>query len=169
MKPRRLRSRRGATALEFTMAGVPLMFMLFSVFESARGMWTYEMMAYAVREGTRYAAMHGRGCGTPNSCQVTIGQLASYIHTAGPLISSSSTLTFTPATGTATSGTISSLASNSTVWPPTGANSPGQNVKISVSYPFQTVLAVFWAGAGPPLNDSQTFTLRASSTEPIQF
>ena len=166
---RRLRSRRGSTSLEFIMAGIPLMFILFSAFESARGMWTYEMMAYAVREGTRYASVHGNGCSSPNSCQVTIGQIASRIQTSGPLISSSSTLTFTPASGSAVSGTISSLASNSTVWPPTGANAPGQNVKIAVSYPFQTILAVFWAGAGPPLNDSQTFTLRASSTEPIQF
>jgi hypothetical protein len=113
--------------------------------------------------------MHGKGCASPNTCSLTIGQIASYIQTAGPLISSASTLTFTPASGSATSGTISSLSSSSTVWPPSAANAVGQTVQISVSYPFRTILAVFWVGAGRPINDSQTFTLRASSAEPIQF
>ncbi len=162
-------SRRGATALEFTLAGIPLMFILFSIFEGARGMWTYEMMSYAVREGTRYASMHGKDCASPNSCQITVGQIASYIQAAGPLLSSSTTLTLTPSTGSATTGTISSLASNSAIWPSSTANAPGQTVKIAASYPFQTILAIFWTGSGPPLNDSKTFTLRASSAEAIQY
>ena len=41
--------------------------------------------------------------------------------------------------------------------------------KIKVSYPFRTILAIFWVGAGRPLNDSGTFNLAASSTEPIKF
>jgi hypothetical protein len=163
------RKRKGSTALEFVLVGIPVMFVLFSLFETARGMWTYQMLAYAIREGTRYAAMHGKGCASPNTCSVTVGQLASYIQTAGPLIDPISTLTFTPATGSAISGSITSLKTNSTTWPPSTANTPGQSVSISVSYPFQTVLAMFWVGQGPPLNDSQTFNLKASSTEPIQY
>jgi len=161
--------RRGATALEFTLVGIPTIFVLISLFEAARGMWTYEMLAYAVREGTRYAAMHGQGCASPNACQVTVGQLASYVQTAGPLIDPISTLTFTTASGSTINGAMSTLKTNTTIWPPAGANAPGQNVKISIKYPFQTILAIFWAGAGPPLNNSQTFYLGASSTEPIQF
>jgi hypothetical protein len=161
--------RRGSTALEFALVGIPIMFILFSLFEAARGMWTYQMLAYAIREGTRYAAMHGQGCASPNTCQVTVGTIASYIQTAGPLIDPSSTLTFTPASGTPISGSITTLKSNTTTWPPSGANAEGQTVKISIKYPFQTTLALFWAGAGPPLNDSQTFSLVASSAETIQF
>lgn len=169
MKGLRGRSRRGATALEFTLAGVPMIFILFSIFEAARGMWTYETMAYAVREGVRYASMHGKDCASPNSCTITVGQIATYIKTAGPLLSASTTLTLTPSTGSATTGTITALSSNSTTWPPSAASAPGQTVKISATYPFQTILAVFWAGAGPPLNDSQTFTLAASSAAAIQY
>ena len=164
-----MRRERGSTALEFVLVGIPMMFILFSLFEAARGMWTYQMLAYAVREGTRYASTKGKGCASPNTCQVKIKDLVSYVQTAGPLIDASSTMTFTPATGTAITGTISALSSNTTVWPPSGANVPGQTVKISVTYPFRTILAMFWAGAGAPLNDSQTFTLGASSAEPIQF
>jgi Flp pilus assembly protein TadG len=65
---RLLGGRKGSTALEFALVGIPLLFILFSLFEAARGMWTYQMMAYAVREGTRYAAMHGKGWASPNTC-----------------------------------------------------------------------------------------------------
>ena len=58
---------------------------------------------------------------------------------------------------------------STTTWPPSGANAPGQLVKISLKYRFRTFLAIFWAGAGAPLNDSGSFYLPASSTEAITF
>jgi hypothetical protein len=63
---------------------------------------------------------------------------------------------------------VNQLAST-TVWPPAAANAPGKDVTIKVVYPFRTVLAMFWVGAGQPLNDSAVFNLGASSTQPIQF
>jgi hypothetical protein len=65
--------------LEFVLIGIPVIFVLISIFEIARGMWTYHTMAYAVREGVRYASVHGKGCASPNTCQVTIGQITSVI------------------------------------------------------------------------------------------
>jgi Flp pilus assembly protein TadG len=169
MTSRSSAQRRGSTALEFVLVGIPVMFVLFSLFELARGMWTYQMLAYAIREGTRYTAMHGSGCASPNTCQVTVGQIATYIQTAGPLIDPVSTLTLTPAAGTATTGSITTLKTSTTVWPPSSANAPGNTIKISIRYPFRTILAMFWAGSGSPLNDSQTFNLGASSTQAVQF
>jgi len=156
--------------LEFVLVGIPMIFILLSIFEIARGMWTYETLAYAVREGVRYSIMHGKGCASPHTCQVTIGAIATVIKNAGVgLDANSVTVTFTPASGSATTGTIASQLTSSTIWPPSSSNSPGQLVKISLKYRFQTFLAVFWVGAGAPLNDSGTFYLPASSTEPIQF
>jgi Flp pilus assembly protein TadG len=162
--------RKGSALLEFTLVGVPILFTMICLFEMTRGMWVYQSMAYAVREATRYATRHGSGCASPNACQVTIGQITSVLKSAGPgLDPSSVTVTFTPASGSATSGTMSTLLSNSTVWPPSSANATGQNLTISVKYPFASVLAMFWPGAGGPLNDSKTFNLGATSTEAIQF
>ncbi len=156
--------------LEFTLVGIGIIFVFISFFEIARGMWTYQALAYAVREGTRYATVHGKNCDTPNTCRVTIGQITTVIKTAGPgLDPDQTTVTFTPASGTATSGTMTSLLTNSTAWPPSTAYTPGQNVQISMVYPFRTILAMFWVGAGRPLDDSQVFHLSASSTEAIQF
>src|SRR5882762_5274489 len=53
---------RGSNILEFTLVGIPLVFILISTFEMARGMWNYHVMAYAVKEGTRYASVHGNNC-----------------------------------------------------------------------------------------------------------
>ena len=162
--------RRGATILEFTLIGIAMIFVIISFFEMARGMWAYQTLAYAVREGTRYAAMHGKDCASPNTCQVTVAQIVGVIKSAAVGIdASTTTVTLTPASGSATSNTMSNLLSNSTIWPPSTAYAPGQSVTISASYPFRTVLAMFWVGAGSPANSSQTFHLGATSSEPIQY
>ena len=167
---RRTRGRRGSSILEFVLVGIPVIFVLISLFEISRGMWTYHTLAYAAREGVRYASVHGKGCASPNTCQVTIGQITSKIQAAGVgLPPGTTTVTFTPSSGTASSDTMTNQLASSTIWPPSGANAPGQDVKIKVTYPFRTILAIFWVGAGRPLNDSGTFNLAASSTEPIQF
>jgi Flp pilus assembly protein TadG len=159
------RKERGSAILEFTLVGILLLFVLISTFEIARGMWTYHTLAYAVREGTRYAIMHGKGCASPNTCQVTVGQITALIESAGPgMDPNQTTLTLTPASGSATSDTIANLLSNTTKWPPSSANAPGQNVQISLDYPFQTFLATLWR----PGSGSQVFHLAASSEEPIQ-
>lgn len=170
MTAARARSRKGAAMLEFTLVGIAMIFMLISFFEMARGMWTYHTLSYAVREGTRYASMHGKDCAAPNSCSVTIGQITTMIKSAGPgLDPTTTTVTLTPANGSATSDTMSNLLTNTTTWPPSSANAVGQPVKIAVSYPFRTILAMFWVGAGQPVSDSQVFHLAASSSELIQY
>ena len=165
------RERKGSAMLEFVLAGIPIIFVLISTFEISRGMWMYQTIAYAVREGVRYAAVHGKGCATaPNACQVTIGQITSVIRAAGAgLPTSTTTVTFTPASGSVSSDTMVNQLASATVWPPSGANSPGSDVSIKVIYPFRTFLGVFWVGAGQPLNGSGVFNLGASSTQPIQF
>ena len=74
MSNRRRRQRGGSTVIEFTLVGIPMIFVFISTFEMARGMWIYHSLAYAVKEATRYASVHGASCTTsPNTCGVTIG------------------------------------------------------------------------------------------------
>ena len=54
--------RGGSSLIEFTLVGIPLIFVLLSTFEMARGMWLYHTLAYAARQGTRYAIVHGVNC-----------------------------------------------------------------------------------------------------------
>lgn len=167
---RRRNRQKGSTILEFVFVGIALIFIFISVFEIARGMWMYHSLAYGVREGVRYAAMHGKDCASPNTCQVTIGTITGVIRSAALGVDPTTvTLTFTPASGTATTDTMTNLASNTTTFPPSSSNAQGQTVKISAKYSFRTILSIFWVGDGSPLNDNGTFYLCASSAEPIQY
>ena len=56
--------RRGQALVEFTFVGIPMIFILISVFEMSRGMWIYHTLTYAVKEGTRVAMVHGQDCVT---------------------------------------------------------------------------------------------------------
>jgi Flp pilus assembly protein TadG len=176
------RRERGATTIEMTFVGIPLILTLVSIFEISRGMWIYSTLAYAVKDGVRYASVHGVNCvnnppGVTNSCEIHISDVATTIQNAGVgLDPATTTLTFTPAvSGTpctlgpaSTSGTCLSLTS--TVWPPTtgNENNVGQPIQINIVTPFHSALAMFWPGSTKPV----TFTLvnlGASSTNNIQF
>ena len=168
-------SRRGVAMIEFIFVGIPTIFVLVSSFEMARGMWIYHTMAYAVKEGARYASVHGSTCsqGT-NSCGVAIKDIAGLIRTRGiGLDAAKLTLTFTDDAGNATTCLVSaptgSCLSNNTTWPPAGENDPGLNLTVSGTYPFQSALAMFWPGAhGGPVQFG-IFKFPAGSREIIQF
>jgi TadE-like protein len=156
--------------IEFTLVGIPMMFMLISIFEISRGMWNYHTLAFAVREGTRYATVHGSGCSSDplNSCQVTIGQVAQRIQDAGiGLDPSQLTLTFT-SSGNPVTCTLNACLGNSTTWPEAPKNTPGNVIAISGALPFQSALAMFWPGAGGGVS-FPTFNFVAGSTDIIQF
>ena len=166
---RRRKRQTGSTMLEFVLIGIAMIFMLICLFEISRGMWAYHTLAYAVREGTRYASVHGKGCSTPNTCGITIGNIITYMkNSGGGFDPDNTTLTFTPQTGSATSDTLTNLASSTTSFPPSTAYAQGNTVQISAKYKFKTVLAMLWFG-GSSINDSGSFYFTVSSTEPIQF
>src|SRR5712691_796245 len=76
--------RRGQAMLEFTFVGIPIMFVLISIFEISRGMWVYHTLANSVKAGVRYAVVHGQNCGqNGNTCQVHISDIAQKIRDAG--------------------------------------------------------------------------------------
>jgi len=159
---------RGSNILEFTLVGIPLLFILISTFEMARGMWNYHAMAYAVKEGTRYASVHGTNCAAPNACTVTIAQITQRILDSGAgLFYDQLTLTFT-----STGGSITCLATtcltNNTVWPQVGSNAVGQNITIRGTYPFTSAISMFWPGSGGAMQAASTL-FPASSRETVQF
>jgi hypothetical protein len=145
--------RRGSSTIEFTLVGIPMIFVLVSTFEIARGMWMYHTLAYGVKEGTRYASVHGKACATaPNNCSVTVAQVAQRI--------SNSAAGLLP-------GQFTNCLANNSLWPPDPGNALGSDIQISGVYPFQSGLAMLWPGAGPGVN----FTVAnfpASSKETMQ-
>ena len=157
--------------IEMTLVGIPVIFVLISIFEMSRGMWIYHTLAYAVKEGTRFAAVHGQDCVTvlpivTNACSTTVAQVASVIERAGiGLDRATTTLTFTA--GGAITCTLATCASNASQWPPNGSNGIGQTVRIDIIVPFRSALAMFWPGHRPVSFALTNFG--ATSTETIQF
>jgi Flp pilus assembly protein TadG len=172
MSYRRKARSRGNSLIEFTLVGIPIIFLLISTFEMARGMWQYHTLAYAVRQGTRYAVVHGQNCTLPpNSCVVTISQISGVVRSAAiGLPSDALTLTFTPANGSATACTLNNCIANytGTAWPPSSANAPGMKVKIAGSFPFKSAITMFWPGTRQ-LGKFKTVTLAANSKENILY
>ena len=172
MSKRPTSGRRGNAMLEFTLIGIPMIFLVIGTIEMARGMWIYHTLAHAVKEGARYAVVHGQGCAIPpNDCRVNISQISRVIRSAGTgLPANTVTLTFTPATGSATSCVLSACLTNFTTsaWPPDSASAPGVKLKISGSYPFRSAITMFWPGAGRPV-PFRAVTLGADSRESIQY
>src|ERR1700740_748347 len=72
---RKLGGRRGKTAIEFTLAAIPLIFAQISVVEICRGMWDYHSLAQAVKVASRTAATRGAGC-AGRGCAWAVDQIA---------------------------------------------------------------------------------------------
>jgi hypothetical protein len=167
---------RGSSLIEFTLVGIPLIFLLISTVEMARGMWIYHTLAYAIREGTRFVAVKGQGCATsPSSCAVTVGRIAEEIRRAGIGLDPEalSGVTFKALSGrTITCATLQDCLSDGTQWPSSaGAPDPGAaqgaEIEITATYPFRSALSMLWPGAGKV--KFGTFSFPVSSREAIQF
>jgi hypothetical protein len=172
--------RRGQAMLEFTFVGIPIMFLLISIFEVSRGMWVYHTLSYAVKEGVRYAIVHGSDCSPPltNTCTTTIAKVAQVIKDAGVGLDtgdSKTLLTFKDGAGGTTTcylgGATGPCSAQTGTWPPTGgtppANQVGEVIEIDILTPFRSAIAMFWPGArGTQVG---AYNLGASSSDRITF
>jgi Flp pilus assembly protein TadG len=166
--------RRGATTIEMTLIGIPIMFILISTFEISRGMWMYHTTAYAVKQGVRYAIVHGRDCDPnqpmQNNCLVTVAQVENVIEKAGVGLDQGRTkLTFISGGGTdVNAATMTACKNNNSTWPV--ANGIGTLIEIDLVTPFYSMAALFWPGAkGAGAATFAATAFAASSKERIQF
>jgi hypothetical protein len=172
MKSRRIhqsRRRSGQSLLEFTLAAIPTIFLLISVEEIARGMWIYATLAHAVKEGTRYAIVHGADCvQADSSCAINVGQVASQIHQSGlGLDTAQLSVVLQTTSGSQSCAPISSCLSSTTSWPASPDNAVGLPVNISATYPFNSALSMFVPHAGAVSFGQLTFA--SASQEEIRY
>jgi len=126
---RLLGEQSGQSLIDFTVAAVTTLLVIFAVFEFSMVAYAYAVLGDAAREGVRYAVVHGTssgtcsgpsaGCGDSTGANVTtvVKQYAAYsFHDA-------SNITVTP------------------TWPDS-SSAPGSRVKVNLSYsyiPFVTI------------------------------
>ncbi len=166
-----MRSRqRGTTLIEFTLTGIPIMFLSVSIFECSIAMFEYESMANAVAIAARYAASHGATCAqSPNSCTVTIENVANVIASNSWIINTANmTVKFTDNSGTTTC-TLSTCQTNTAQFPSSAgsANAVGNPIRIKVTHTITNPLPLYWPDAAA--SDDSGYTLGANSVQVIQF
>ena len=159
---KRPRNLLGNATIEFTLVGIPLVFVLISTIEMARGMWIYHTLAYAVKEGTRYAVARGQNNPTSSNNPLPTNQgICNVVARAGTgLLPEDLILKFHSATasdticacGAPTRSGWSPCQTNP--WPPGDNlsvidNQPGQTISITGYYPFVSAISMFWPGSGP--------------------
>jgi hypothetical protein len=139
----------------------------------------YHTLAYAVKEGVRYAIVHGQNSDPNfggNSCQVkmgpatTAGTVASVIRNAGVGLDPKATiLTFTAAGASSAPCSLDATTTPcpTTFWPPAGRYGVGQTIRIDITTPFPSAIAMFWPGSKPVSFAGGVFG--ASSSDNIQF
>jgi|SRR5579872_4105967 len=112
---KRLRQSAGNAIVESALCFLLCMTIFMGIMEFSMGVFTYNFVSYAAREGARYAATHGSLSGSPatsNSIQTLIRNQA---------------VALDP-----------SLLAVSTTWNPN--NTPGNTVAVKVSYPITPLI-----------------------------
>jgi len=185
----------GQSLIEFTFVGIPLIFVLISTFEISRGMWIYDTLAYAVKQGVRYATVHGANCSkNGNMCKVFPGpatntcaadnnltaqgvatsnpSIAEVIRCAAPGLDPAKTMiTLTSITGTVGPCSLETTGGNActsgAAWPGTGADDPGDIITIKITTPFNSAIGMFFPGSAPV--SFMAGTLGAQSSDNVQY
>jgi Flp pilus assembly protein TadG len=121
MRSRR-NSRRGASLIEFSFVAFMLVLVLVASFEFDRMVLVYSSVADSSRAGLRYAIVHG------STRSTSVGDPPS-----GP---SNYSNVVTVVNNFAGAATIDTTALTVTVSYPSGSNSPGSPVTVSVTYPY---------------------------------
>jgi Flp pilus assembly protein TadG len=160
----------GNVGIEFTLIGIPMIFVLISTMEIARGMWAYNALGHCVREGVRAATRAGENCSADtNDCSLTVAEMVGNIRNAALAFPPDDlNVTLTSAAGSRACAPVAACLEDSTMWPPAGGNGVGSEVTISATYLFRSALAMYWPGqaATQPFG---SYRLEATSTGRIQF
>jgi Flp pilus assembly protein TadG len=169
-KPKKKTTRRGGFAMvEFTLVGIPPMFLTISIIEASIAMWQYHSMMYANEIVARYAAMHGYGCTqNGNTCTITVGAAAKMIANQAPSFDTSRlNVTLYTNSGNTACAPITSCYTSTTQFPSSSDNQVGYDVKFVASYPIYNPLPLMWPGAGQTAGGE--FTLGSTTRQRIVF
>jgi Flp pilus assembly protein TadG len=151
----RRRKTSGSVMVEFVLCGVPMVFVWISTVQMSLGMWHYHTLQYATKAAGAYMATHGASYVAAGNTAPEIENIATVLANAAIGIPASSIqVTFTAFQGnsTATSTThsceLDTCESDTTVWPPTGYNTVGNDFEIKTEFQWKNALAMVAPGHG---------------------
>ncbi len=138
---RRLKREEGATLVEFGLSCAVLFMTMFGIFELSNALYSYNFVADAAHEATRYALVRGSACTGFTDCNInTSAPLQTYVRGLGYPGINPNNLTATAAWSGPTASPI---------------NAPGNTVSVTVTYTYQLNIP-FWPQSGSILHLSNT-------------
>jgi Flp pilus assembly protein TadG len=169
LRERGRRGRRGSALLEFTLVGIPILFISTSIMSASLDMWQFHNLAYGTQMTARYAAMHGRSCTqNGNACTVTVGDLSTYFEgQALALDPSKLNLKLQSLSETIHCDPLDTCKSSTTMFPNAADNGVKFDIVVTATYPVTNPIAMFWPGVGSVM--PATFNLFATSRQMIVF
>jgi Flp pilus assembly protein TadG len=160
--------RCGSALLEFTLLGIPVLFLFTSVITCSIDMWQFYTLSYAVEMTSRYAGMHGATCGGTNTCTINSGAVTSYlVSQAIALDKSLLNVTLTDGSGSTTCNPVTTCTSGTAQFPAAAYNSVGANITVTATYRLVNPIAMLWPGSSGV--NAGTFTVGATSTQGIVY
>lgn len=140
----------GSALVEFTLTGIPLLFIWISIVQMSLGMWNYHTLQYAIKQAGSYVSMHGSATGycKSNNCRVEDAANIMATYAVG-MQASNITMTFTPVAsdhstkGTATTCALNSCETNTTAFP-----NGNPEFEIGAEYQFKNGLGMVSPGSG---------------------
>jgi Flp pilus assembly protein TadG len=145
----------GQALVEFAMSCLVLIPILFGSIEACLGFYTYNFVADAAREATRYAMVRGSACTGLPDCNASAAQIKNYVQGLGYPGLTASNLNV-PVTWLQ-----ANTLAGSTTWTvcpatPPVCNQPGNQVQVTVTYNFPLGIPFI---SKTPLNISSTSSM----------
>ncbi len=165
----RSRRRRGAAILEFTLAGIPLMFVWISIVQMGIGMWHYDTIQYAVKQAGGFIATHGGQYVASGNSPAMIKDAASVLsYWAIGIPRSQMNVTFTSG-NQSHSCRLDNCLTDATTWPPTIASAPSTVITVRADYIWHNALAMVAPGPGCKVVSFGAFNLPGYTRQFILF
>jgi len=173
MTMRKWNKESGNQTVEFTLIGLPLTFLLFSIANMCFAMLTLHTLQEAVEQGARYASTRGSTCSSgSNSCTVTVAQIVNVVsNSAAGINKSKLNVYLTSASNTVTNcAPVSTCSSTNTTWPTSTSsdNAPGKDIIVSANCNVSAPMFMFWGGSSAGTRISST-AFAAYSRQRLMF
>jgi Flp pilus assembly protein TadG len=165
----RTRRRRGYALIEFTIVGIPAIFLTASIIEMSLDGWQFESMTYAIQVAARYACQHGRTCTkNGNTCTIEVENVASLINAQAPSLDPSQlNVTLTTHSASVTCNPLNSCLTNTAQFPNSTDNGVGFPITITATYPMKSLFPMMWFGSNT--SSGTAFTLGATAYQTIVY
>lgn len=164
-----MKRRRGTAMIEFTMVGIPVIFLTASIIEMSIEAWKFESMMYAIQVAARYACQHGRTCTkNSNSCTIEVENVADLISAQAPSLDPSQlNVTLTTHSASVTCDPLNTCFTNTAQFPSSTDNGVGLPITITATYPMHNPIPMFWFGSAGVSGSS--WTLGATTLQSIVY